>query len=284
MTSSSFTIRTMDRAEVDLAVDWAAAEGWNPGLDDAASFFAADPQGFLIGLEDGEPVGCISAVRYGPDYGFIGFYIVKPAWRGRGLGIRLWDAAIKRLAERTVGLDGVLAQQGNYQKSGFALSYRNIRYAGIFDQRLRQPRSPNIVPVSEVNKTEIAAYDTNLFFTARPDFLQAWLNQPSATALAYRVNEQLTGYGVVRKCRLGYKIGPLFADSAEIGQELLVALAEYAQGEQLFFDVPEVNSDAVALAESFAIRRVFETARMYKGPAPQLDTGRIFGVTTFELG
>jgi len=29
---------------------------------------------------------------------------------------------------------------------------------------------------------------------------------------------------------------------------------------------------------------VFETARMYKGPAPQLPVERIFGVTTFELG
>ncbi|HLA33082.1 MAG TPA: GNAT family N-acetyltransferase, partial [Pseudomonas sp.] len=31
----------MTRAEVDLAIDWAAAEGWNPGLHDADCFYAA---------------------------------------------------------------------------------------------------------------------------------------------------------------------------------------------------------------------------------------------------
>jgi hypothetical protein len=29
---------------------------------------------------------------------------------------------------------------------------------------------------------------------------------------------------------------------------------------------------------------VFETARMYRGAAPELPLGNIFGITTFELG
>ena len=76
-------VRPMTRAELDLGLDWAAAEGWNPGLHDADSFHAADPGGFLVGLVDDTPVGMISAVRYGARFGFIGFYIVRPAWRGR---------------------------------------------------------------------------------------------------------------------------------------------------------------------------------------------------------
>ena len=55
-------IRPMTRPELDLGLDWAAAEGWNPGLHDADSFHAADPGGFLVGLVDNEPVGMISAV------------------------------------------------------------------------------------------------------------------------------------------------------------------------------------------------------------------------------
>src|SRR5262245_49128429 len=42
-----YEIRTMSRAELGLALDWAAAEGWNPGLDDATPFHVADPAGFL---------------------------------------------------------------------------------------------------------------------------------------------------------------------------------------------------------------------------------------------
>jgi hypothetical protein len=44
-----YRCRTMTRDDVALAVDWAAQEGWNPGLHDAASFHAADPKGFFVG-------------------------------------------------------------------------------------------------------------------------------------------------------------------------------------------------------------------------------------------
>ena len=39
---SALAIRPMRRADLDIAIDWAAAEGWNPGLDDAEAFLAAD--------------------------------------------------------------------------------------------------------------------------------------------------------------------------------------------------------------------------------------------------
>jgi hypothetical protein len=42
-------VRNMAEADLALALEWAAAEGWNPGLHDARCFYAADPQGFLIG-------------------------------------------------------------------------------------------------------------------------------------------------------------------------------------------------------------------------------------------
>jgi hypothetical protein len=29
---------------------------------------------------------------------------------------------------------------------------------------------------------------------------------------------------------------------------------------------------------------MFETARMYRGPAPEIDTAKVFGITSFELG
>ena len=63
--AADLVIKTASRSELDLAIDWAAQEGWNPGLADAACFHAADPEGFLIGFIGREPVGCISMVRYG---------------------------------------------------------------------------------------------------------------------------------------------------------------------------------------------------------------------------
>ncbi|MEO0870293.1 MAG: GNAT family N-acetyltransferase, partial [Cyanobacteria bacterium J06642_11] len=81
MAAERYHIRPMARHELDIAVAWAAAEGWNPGLHDADCFYPADPTGFLMGFLDGEPVASIAAVRYGETFGFIGFYIVKPEHR-----------------------------------------------------------------------------------------------------------------------------------------------------------------------------------------------------------
>ena len=116
--------------EISIAIDWAAAEGWNPGLADAACFATVDPQGFLIGEIEGEAAATVSCVNYGASFAFLGFYIVRADLRGRGYGLRIWNAAIAHAGTRVIGLDGVVAQQQNYRKSGFELAYANIRYGG----------------------------------------------------------------------------------------------------------------------------------------------------------
>lgn len=84
----------MKRSEMDLAIAWAASEGWNPGKYDAKSIYQTDESGFLLGELNGEPVGCISAVAYDAHFGFLSFYIVKPQFRGQGLGIKIWKTAM----------------------------------------------------------------------------------------------------------------------------------------------------------------------------------------------
>jgi GNAT superfamily N-acetyltransferase len=106
-------IRAMRPGEISLAVDWAAREGWNPGLADDACFACVDPEGFLIAERDGEPVATVSCVNYGASFSFLGFYIVRPDLRGRGYGLRIWNAAIAHAGARVIGLDGVTAQQDN---------------------------------------------------------------------------------------------------------------------------------------------------------------------------
>ena len=71
-----FTIRTMRKDELAIAIDWAANEGWNPGLYDLDSFFKADPNGFLMAFIGDVPVACISVVKYGVSFGFLGFILL----------------------------------------------------------------------------------------------------------------------------------------------------------------------------------------------------------------
>ncbi len=273
MPKSDYAIRVMTRQELDMAIDWAAEEGWNPGIYDADCFYAADPNGFLVGLLGDEPIATISAVKYGNSFGFLGLYMVKPEYRGKGYGMRIWNAALASLPGRTIGLDGVVAQQNNYKKSGFTLAHRNIRYQGSGGGFL--PNASGIAPLSTIPFPEICAYDEPFLPGGRREFLKCWINQPESTALGILRNRMLTGYGVLRMCRTGYKMGPLFADSPESAESLFLALKAHASaGAPIFLDTPAVNLAAVDLAERHNLTVAFEAARMYKGDVPDLPSPR----------
>jgi len=92
------------------------------------------------------------------------------------------------------------------------------------------------------------------------------------------------GYGVVRACRNGYKVGPLFADDEEGADILFRALAASANGQPVFLDCPEPNRSATDLATRYGLSPVFETARMYRGGTPNVPLRQIYGITTLELG
>jgi len=274
----------MNRSEVDMAIKLAAKEGWNPGLFDAECFYQTDPSGFLIGMLNNQPVGCISAVSYEGQTGFIGFYIVIPEFRDKGYGIRIWQAAIKKLTGQNMALDAVVAQEPTYIKAGFQRAYRNFRFEKPAT-RLPVPECPEIIKLQEISFEAVEQYDRQCFFAKRPQFLRCWLDMPSATALGYVEQGQLKGYGVIRQCYQGYKIGPLFADNQDIADILYLQLvSKVEEGEPVYLDVPEANPPSVALAGKYNMKEVFATARMYSRGEPDLSIEKVFGVTTFELG
>lgn len=277
--TAGLSIRVMGRADLDRAADWAAAEGWNPGLSDAIAFQAADPSGFLMGFRGEEPVACISVVRYGAGFGFLGFYIATPAGRGKGYGYTVWQAGMKHLEGRTVGLDGVPAQQANYRKSGFNLAWRNVRYAGPAPAG----SATGLLDARSLPFDQVAAYDRRFFSESRDAFLAAWLGLPGHKTLAVLREGEIAGLGTIRPCRSGHKIGPLYAADRGTADRLVLGLSAGIEG-QVSLDLPEPNADAVKLATGFGWAPAFETARMYTGPEPTIDKAGLYGITTYELG
>jgi len=286
---NNLIIRPATFAEFSHATDWAEAEGWNPGIGDLAAFHPTDPQGFIMGWLGNEPVSSISVVQYGPNFGFLGFYIVKPEYRGSGIGIKTWNAGLAHLEGLTVGLDGVIEQQDNYQKSGFTLADRNIRYTGIPETNLEVPGNVIIRAVNTYALDAIVAFETGCFPVKRSGFVRDWLfpadPQITRRSLYAESDGDVVGYGTIRECQQGYKIGPLFADSEAIAQALFGSLCAFMpRGSKVSLDTPLANKSAVKIAECARLAPAFETARMYRGPIPNMQIKRIFGITSFELG
>ncbi|MGS4944047.1 GNAT family N-acetyltransferase [Meridianimarinicoccus sp. RP-17] len=270
------SLRPMRADELPAILDWAAAEGWNPGDDDAPAFFAADPDGFFVADAGGGPVAAISVVNHDPAMAFLGLYIVDPNWRGQGIGRRLWDHALAHAGGRTVGLDGVPAQQPNYAKSGFVRTGETTRFEGTLDPAM----DPAIRPVLPGDLPALMAMDRAAQGYGRDAFLSAWLTD-TATRRTLVLGPGIRGFVTRRTCRIGTKIGPLLATSRDDALRLLRAAA--ATAGPMVIDVPDSETDLTAFCHDAGMTCSFTTARMYRGTPPKAGNA-IATVATLELG
>lgn len=287
------TFRQLRRTELDTLVEWAASEGWNPGLDDAEVFWAADSEGFIaadLDLGSGpEFVGGGSIVRYGRGYGFMGFFIVRSDLRGRGLGTALWfhrrDLLRSRLDEdAAIEMDGVFQMQSWYAQGGFRLRHRDLRFEGVASAHDQRPARGDLCDLAMLPFESVERYDRARFPGPRAGFLRAWIDRPGGHGVGILRAGELAGLAVSRPCREGHKIGPLFADDADAADLLLSEFERRLDGNRIQIDVPEVNPAALALVRGRGMREVFGCARMTLGTPPPLPWHEIYGVTTFELG
>ncbi|MHA3976516.1 GNAT family N-acetyltransferase [Halovulum sp. GXIMD14794] len=270
------TFRTATLSEVAEMLDWAAAEGWNPGLEDAAAFHASDPDGFFIAEVAGKAVAAISVVNHSDDFAFLGLYLCQPAYRGQGIGFALWSHALAHAGTRTVGLDGVPAQEANYAKSGFVRTGRTRRMCGtlpFFECPAREV-TPGDLPA-------LAALDLRANGFSRLRFLAEWA-RPTETRRTVLL-EDGTGFATARLCREGCKIGPIVAPSAEDALALAIAATSLLDQSQAIVDVPEDSAQFAQLLEDRGFQETFATARMYRGPAPKTGT-TLQAIATMELG
>ncbi|MEL7216063.1 MAG: GNAT family N-acetyltransferase [Pseudomonadota bacterium] len=266
----------MSAAELDEVLGWAAVEGWNPGFDDAAAFYAADPDGFFVAEVEGVPVASISVVNHSEHFAFLGLYICLPAFRGQGIGFALWQQAMAHAGGRVVGLDGVPDQQANYARSGFVHEGETRRFEGV------------VPALASTGVRPVVAGDVEGFITLlarregveKAQFLRAWLTE-TATRASFCLPG---GSGVVtrRRCGRGTKIGPLSAATLEAAEVLLRHAAVGAEG-PLVVDVPGDQPGLARLCERWGMEVSFGTARMYRGAAPQPGPG-VWSVATLELG
>ncbi len=280
----SYVITRMSQSDMQLAIQWAANAGWNPGLHDADCFYQTDSNGFFIGKLNHQPIAMSSAVIYDEDFAFCGFYIVDARYRGKGYGLALTKARLAYIGKRNAGIDGVPDMLDKYARLGYQIAHHNARYEMqnnlLDDMQLEH----QVIALQEVPFSMLAAYDRRHFPAARDVFLRCWINQTGTHSLAVIEAGVLRGYGVIRPCQTGFKIGPLFADTEAIANSLFISLAQRIKAGPVYLDCPLNNPHAMALVKRYDLKQVFETARMYLKQAPDIAIKKIYGITSFELG
>ncbi len=281
------TTRIATAKEVQRLISWAEKEGWNPGLDDSNLFFAADQSGFFVTLVNDTPIAGISIVKLNSEQAFLGLYLCQPEYRGKGYGMQTWQAALGSAGNRSIGLDGVVAQQENYVKEQFKFSHRNIRFAGSVAEANfeKAENSLTVIEAGEQHLNELVLFDTHVGGVQRRAFYEAWLNTcESRKTYAAISSDAIVGIIGVRECIEGYKVGPLLANDLTIAETLLDKALQQFGNSPFMIDVPEPNTAAMDLMHRLGFSPIFETARMYRGTCPHFNIPFLFGVATLELG
>lgn len=285
----SVQIMTIDKLRI--VMHWAAQEGWNPGKYEIEALHQADPTGYRLLCAGDEPIAALAGVKHSANFAFLGLYIVKPEYRGKGYGKLLWDFTLNTLKNcGTIGLNGVMNQVAIYANSEFKPATLNARWRGkapkkLLNEMLGNRPQKKVILTTEAFLTNVVDYDTKIFSTQRTALLAKWLIMPKSHALFAVENGMLKGYGVISVTTEGYKIAPLFADDEEIAERLYVALCQYVEPNAfIYLDTNENNPSAAALTRRLGLEKTFETLRMYKGEAPKSDDKRVFGLTSLEIG
>ena len=269
------TIRNMTLSDLEIVLDWARQEGWNPGLEDAHAFLAADPNGFFVKEVGGKLAAAISVVNHSDGFAFLGLYICKPEFRGQGHGLDLWRVAIAYADRRCIGLDGVPDQQENYRRSGFELSTNTIRYNGVL------PVDGASLPSTGIQPASLLAADAGYCGYSRPKFAHTWFND-TETRHTFIVDEIC--FATARACCEGVKIGPFYAQNEQQTTLLFKAISNLWVGQTMTIDIPKQSAALIAFVSGLQFRPVFETARMYAGTHPLPQPPIFAAVATLELG
>ena len=285
----------LQSAHIPTVMDWARKEGFSPGYGDIEIYRQTDRQGLWMAWLDNEPVGCIAGVRYNVHYGFIGMYIVVPKYRGLGYGKQLWKTALNHLSDLTcIGLEAAQSRVLDYSGWGFEQSSLTTRWCKVIDgsssvlSELQLPANMHVVEGLDVASEAVQIYDAKREPSPRPHFLADWLNHPSGTVLAILDNQGFChGFGRIRPCLMkqdkGWRIGPLLADTKEIGSFIIHHLCQNRYGYCLI-DTPGLNRNAKALMENHEFHVISETMRMYRGVMPKVCLDDVFGLACLELG
>lgn len=279
------SISAMRVGELSTLAQWAADEGWNPGLSDLRIASEADPEAFVALREGDELLGAGSIYSYDGHFGFMGLFIIRADLRNRGLGSLLWHWRRDRLLARlkpgaTICMDGVFDMVPFYERGGFKRAFRDLRYQG----KAKGSVHADVVELSSMDIHEIEVYDRFFVPAPRKNFIAGWISAPRVITMGVRLHDKLAGYGVARPCRVGFKIGPLFADSPLIAKRIADSLMVRFAGDLVQMDLPEANPSAITLADQLGLNMSFGCMRLYYGAAPSLPIDRTFAVTSLEFG
>jgi GNAT superfamily N-acetyltransferase len=289
--AEAIRLRPMTPADVSLGMRLKTVAGWNQQAADWEMLLYAgeglvaeitQPTGSAIS------VGTATVVPYAERFSWIGMVLVDPAYRRRGIGTRLLEAAValarKHGAPR---LDATPQGKPLYARLGFRPEYGLLRLGregdGLFPQS--QAAGVRCAQLTVARSNEVIAYDAPAFGAARPEILTALLSRAPHYAHVARWGAQIAGYVLGRPGSAYDQLGPVVADDLATARCLLSEALAHSAGRDVILDVPTKQAGWVAYLETLGFTRRRPFTRMALGRSKTFgQPGKQYAIAGPEIG
>jgi GNAT superfamily N-acetyltransferase len=269
------SLRQLTANDLDDALVLSSTAGWNQRVDDWRMLLALAPHGCFATWSGDRVVGTAIGIDYG-GFGWIAMMLVDPAWRGRGLGRRLLEAAVAAIApDRVIRLDATPLGRPLYQSYGFqdeARLTRLVAPAGAREAAETAGEADAVSvarPLTTADMPAVADVDRDVFGGHRRPVLEWALDGAPASGWMVPGKGAVPQYCLGRRGRLFDQIGPVIAYDDRAARALVSAARRAASDRSLVIDAAEAHPAFAGWLRTrgFADERPLFRMRLERTPA-----------------
>jgi len=255
MTDAS--LRPLTAVDLDGALTLSVTAGWNQQLDDWRMMLTIAPRGAFAAMDGERIVGTSIGIDYGR-FGWIAMMLVDPAYRGRGLGRQLLEAAVGAIPpDRPVRLDATPMGRPLYRSFGFEDEEPLSRLVSdAANRRATAEKRDGVRALTAPDLPVVAAHDRNVFGADRAPLLRwALAGQPSYAWIADGPDGPQ--YCLGRRGRLFDQLGPVVASGDETARALVGAGLRAAGDRSVVVDAFDGHTEFTAwlATQGFVVQR-----------------------------
>lgn len=236
------------------------ASGWNQLATDWERLIEHEPTACFVIQHHEKIIGTVTTTCYGSQLAWIGMMLVHEEYRRQGMARALINTCLDHLQARKIRcikLDATPTGKLVYSQLGFREEWSFHRWQRENNDRYDR----NTMALSDFDPKSDTGWNLDLdqaaFGVARGQWLSRLANHS-------RVTRYREGCGMVREGHLASYVGPVIASSPETARRIIDQLLA-STNRKIFWDIPQPNHNATALARDYGFQPVRTLTRMWTG-------------------